>query len=81
MKLSYLHRGGGATGAFHHSDKAKCCGESNEVFKLDKFCINGRMKGGREGNLFVSLGLTARVTRVQRAQVLQPLCGIIFAWI
>ena len=50
--------------------------------KLAKFCINnGRMKGGREGNLFVSLGLTARVTRVQRAQVLQPLCGIIFAWI
>ena len=49
--------------------------------KLDKFCINCRMKGAREGNLFVSLGLTARVTRVQRAQVLQPLCGIIFAWI
>ena len=50
--------------------------------KLAKFCINnGRMKEGREGNLFVSLGLTARVTRVQRAQVLQPLCGIIFAWI
>ena len=39
--------------------------------KLAKFCINnGGMKEGREGNLFVSLGLTARVTRVQRAQVL-----------
>ena len=50
--------------------------------KLAKLCINNcRMKEGREGNLFVSLGLTARVTRVQRAQVLQPLCGIIFAWI
>ena len=82
MKLSYLHRGDRSTDcAFHHSDKAIVVEKVMKCSKLDKFCINGRMKEGREGNLFVSLGLTARVTRVQRAQVLQPLCGIIFAWI
>ena len=67
--------------AFHHSDKPRCCGESNEVFKTWQILHQWSNEGGREGNLFVSLGLTARVTRVQRAQVLQPLCGIIFAWI
>ena len=34
----------------------------------------------KDGNLFVSLGLTTGVARVQPAEVFQTLCRIILAW-